>query len=261
MNKLYVIGDVHGDYDRLHLLLNKHNLISFDSKWIGDDSTLVLIGDLTDRGDKGIEVIELVMSLEKQAQAKGGNVVSLCGNHDAIFIAQASQFRGDLADRYCYELFEYNGGFFKEAKFVSENEEMFTWMQKRPLIFKFEENLFQHADSCVFYNSMGNTIDEINEKGFELMLSGAGAFDIFYRMTDCRYWDAVSEQLKTYRIDEYMEKHNVKRIFHGHTRFIGDEPQIYYDGKIINVDGSLSNGYRKTHNRGFVVEVHNAFTS
>jgi hypothetical protein len=53
----------------------------------------------------------------------------------------------------------------------------------------------------------------------------------------------------------YLARHNVDRVVHGHTRFIGDEPLEYFDGQVVNVDGSMSCGYRQSPTRGFIYEV------
>jgi hypothetical protein len=45
----------------------------------------------------------------------------------------------------------------------------------------------------------------------------------------------------------------VNKVVHGHTRNISNFPVWYYGGKICNVDGSLSCGYREDPDRGFIV--------
>jgi UDP-2,3-diacylglucosamine pyrophosphatase LpxH len=258
MIKTFCCGDIHGDYDRFVLLLQKSNLIDEQNNWIGGKNILVLTGDLTDRGEQGISVIKLVMALEKQAQSIGGNVVSILGNHDALIVARALQLRGESVNRDCALLFEYNGGIFQEAHELSEDDKMLKWMQERPLIYRHGYNLFQHADTTAYYEMFGDTLDEINKNAYRLMSIGEEAYEIFCEMTDRRYWDKQfgrKEPEIIERIEMYMSKHNVKRIIHGHTRFVGNEAQIYYDGKIINVDGSLSSGYRQSPDRGFIMEV------
>jgi hypothetical protein len=54
-------------------------------------------------------------------------------------------------------------------------------------------------------------------------------------------------------VEQYMDVFDTDIVVHGHTRFIGNQPQIYGNGNIINIDGSLSNGYRKDADRGFIV--------
>ena len=91
---VYVLGDVHGGYDRLIALLLKAGLIKSKNAspvryaWAGDGSTLVCTGDLIDKGDRSLPVLELVMAIEAQARAAGGAVIVTMGNHEAEFLAK-----------------------------------------------------------------------------------------------------------------------------------------------------------------------------
>ena len=46
------IGDVHGDFDDLCLILKRAGLIDDKLHWVGDHAILVQTGDLLDRGPK-----------------------------------------------------------------------------------------------------------------------------------------------------------------------------------------------------------------
>jgi len=78
------IGDVHGDFDDFVTILQRAELVDAQHHWAGNKATLVQVGDLLDRGPKPREVIDLLMSLEKEAPKAGGRVVSLLGNHEMM---------------------------------------------------------------------------------------------------------------------------------------------------------------------------------
>ncbi|MGA8623080.1 MAG: metallophosphoesterase [Candidatus Sulfotelmatobacter sp.] len=80
------IGDVHGDFDDFVTILQKVGLIDAQHHWTGGKTTLVQVGDLLDRGPKPRDVMDLLMSLEKEAPQAGGRVVSLLGNHEMMNI-------------------------------------------------------------------------------------------------------------------------------------------------------------------------------
>jgi diadenosine tetraphosphatase ApaH/serine/threonine PP2A family protein phosphatase len=65
-----VIGDLHGDYKALQALLKMVDL---------DSDLLIFLGDYTDRGPDGVEVIRTVKALKQQYPK---NVVALMGNHE-----------------------------------------------------------------------------------------------------------------------------------------------------------------------------------
>jgi hypothetical protein len=80
------VGDIHGDFDDLLLILQRMGIIDSQQHWIGSNSIFVQVGDLLDRGPKEREVMDLLMSLEKQAPNTGGQVVVLLGNHEVMNI-------------------------------------------------------------------------------------------------------------------------------------------------------------------------------
>jgi hypothetical protein len=81
---LIAIGDVHGDFDDFIVILEHAGLIDKQNHWAGGKSTFVQTGDLIDRGPKPREVLDLMMSLEREASKSGGRVVSLNGNHEMM---------------------------------------------------------------------------------------------------------------------------------------------------------------------------------
>ena len=107
---VFALGDVHGDYKRLVNLLIAGHLISGKPKypknveWAGGKAILACTGDLIDKWDQGVEVIELLRALRKSAAAQGGRVIVTSGNHEAEFlddpsVKKAADFRQELADR------------------------------------------------------------------------------------------------------------------------------------------------------------------
>jgi hypothetical protein len=84
--RVIAIGDVHGDFDDFCLVLRKVGLADSQNHWIGGKTILVQAGDVIDRGNKGREAMDLLIRLEKEAEAAGGEVVSLMGNHEVMNI-------------------------------------------------------------------------------------------------------------------------------------------------------------------------------
>jgi|GEM_PF-6857862 len=80
---IYAIGDIHGHYDKLR---DAHALIEEDRALYGDDDTpIVHIGDLCDRGPQTRQVIQYLL---EGVQARKEWVV-LKGNHDQMFLVRA----------------------------------------------------------------------------------------------------------------------------------------------------------------------------
>jgi len=84
IDRLVVVGDVHGDFERFKAVLKSANLIDSKLRWTGGKTHLVQMGDLPDRGPDTREIIEFLFKLEKSASRAGGHVHILIGNHDAM---------------------------------------------------------------------------------------------------------------------------------------------------------------------------------
>ena len=80
------VGDVHGDFDDFVLILQHSGLLDAQLHWVGNNTTLVQTGDLLDRGPKPRQVMDFLMSLQKEAPKKGGRVLVLLGNHEVMNI-------------------------------------------------------------------------------------------------------------------------------------------------------------------------------
>lgn len=93
-SRVIAVADVHGAYDSFLRILREAGLVDGSGRWIGGTATLVQTGDVTDRGLKVREVLDLLMALEAQAPKSGGRVVALLGNHEAM---NATRFVRDVA--------------------------------------------------------------------------------------------------------------------------------------------------------------------
>ena len=93
------LGDVHGGYDRLVKLLLAARLIQGKTPgaytWSGGKTVLVSVGDLIDKGNQSLPVLDLMMSLEGQAKAAGGAVIVTLGNHEAEFMAKSTNKKAE----------------------------------------------------------------------------------------------------------------------------------------------------------------------
>lgn len=78
------IGYIHGDFDDFVAILERTGLIDTQYRWTSGHATLVQTGDLLDRGPKIRQVLDLRMSLQKQAAKTRGRVLILLGNHEVM---------------------------------------------------------------------------------------------------------------------------------------------------------------------------------
>lgn len=86
VDSLFVVGDVHGQYDRLRSLLRNAGLVGEDGGWTGGSSHLVFLGDLFDRGPDVTRTLWFIYGLEREARAAGGRVHVVLGNHEIMVL-------------------------------------------------------------------------------------------------------------------------------------------------------------------------------
>ncbi|MEA1995393.1 MAG: metallophosphoesterase [Campylobacterota bacterium] len=73
MERIFVIGDIHGCYERLKTLLKKLH--------IKNNDMLIFLGDYIDRGTDSKKVVEEVINLKSQY-----HIITLLGNHEKMLL-------------------------------------------------------------------------------------------------------------------------------------------------------------------------------
>ena len=255
----FIIGDIHGHLDSLTGLLQDAGLTDASDAWTGGDARLFLLGDYVDRGPDGLGVMDLLMRLRFEADAVGGAVEALLGNHDVMLLA-AHRFRDEMpfgADLSFMDVWWRNGGRLRDLKGLTP--ERISWLVQRPAMARVGPALLQHADST-FYTDYGDTPAEVNAAFGGVLLNDE--YDIwvqlvvgFVRRMEFDEQNGGS----TDAAQEYLRVYGASRLLHGHTpipyvrrglRRPITAPWSYADGLCLNLDGGIFLG-----EPGFVYEL------
>ena len=84
VDRVVAFADVHGAYAEVTALLQSVQVVDSDLHWSGGKTHLVSLGDLLDRGDESRKVMDLLMRLQQEATAAGGQVHVVLGNHETM---------------------------------------------------------------------------------------------------------------------------------------------------------------------------------
>ena len=84
VDRIVAMADIHGAYDAMTATLQKARVLDADLKWSGGKTHLVIVGDILDRGPDSRAAMELLMRLEGEAEAAGGRVHVVFGNHESM---------------------------------------------------------------------------------------------------------------------------------------------------------------------------------
>jgi len=248
------LGDVHGCVAQLREALYRAGFIDERERWIGGDSRLWFLGDLTDRGPDGVGVLDLVMSLQAQAADQGGEVGCLLGNHELMLLAahlpggrRLRIVRHD-ADDEAHALFRErwlgNGG--QDTDSSRLTDEHLRWIAQLPAMMRVGDHLLVHADT-VGYLEYGESVDEVNANIAELLSDPVDVEEID-RLTHLmtKRFAFASDDGKAAR--EFLRAFGGRQLVHGHSPIpllLGIEPKavtgplVYAGGYAVNLDTGL----------------------
>ncbi len=82
--RIIAVGDLHGDYQAWLTIARAAGLIDAGNRWAGGKTTLVQLGDVTDREADSLKIVRSLQQLQKEAPRKGGRVIVVLGNHEAM---------------------------------------------------------------------------------------------------------------------------------------------------------------------------------
>jgi hypothetical protein len=246
VSRAFAVGDVHGFVDTLAARLHEAGLVAHDRRWCGGDATVWFTGDLADRGPAGAETIDLVMRLGEEAEAGGGAVRCLLGNHDLLLLAvarfgdfQTSSPRGSLREDWIA-----NGGRERDVELLGERH--LDWLAGLPALARHGTTLLAHCDSTL-YLELGGSIEEVNEAVSSVL---AGDEVRSWRRLNGLLWRR-NELRELDQARSFLDRFGCDRLVHGHTPIpyvTGAEPATvtepleYANGLCVNVDGGIYTG-------------------
>jgi hypothetical protein len=82
--RIVAVGDLHGDYSAWQDIARGAGLIDGGGHWTAGSTILVQLGDVTDRGQDSLKIVRSLQQLQREAPRKGGKVVVVLGNHEAM---------------------------------------------------------------------------------------------------------------------------------------------------------------------------------
>ncbi|EFJ49218.1 hypothetical protein VOLCADRAFT_90147 [Volvox carteri f. nagariensis] len=83
-DRLVAIGDIHGDYHKAVRAFRLAGLTDEHGRWSGGSTVAVQVGDILDRGDHEIRTLIMLERLAREAEAAGGRLYLLNGNHETM---------------------------------------------------------------------------------------------------------------------------------------------------------------------------------
>jgi hypothetical protein len=171
VERVVAFADVHGAYTELLGLLHETGILDAQDHWAAGHTQVVSLGDLLDRGAGSRQVMDLLMRLQGEAQAAGGQLHVLLGNHEAMNLlgdlryVTAGEYAsyGDLESsveraqrRQAWEAANGEGsgaafdlkfppGYFGQRAALSPKGKYGQWLLTLPVAIVLNDTLFMHA--------------------------------------------------------------------------------------------------------------------
>ena len=215
-----IVGDVHGDLERLFQALQPYP---------ADAWRTIFLGDLIDYGPFGVGALRF-------ARDRANSVV-LLGNHEVAMLWA-------LRDRSRIGFWMGIGGQDHDLKELARDQALQEWMRARPALLKLPDGtLAQHCGSDAYATllekSEPDPVGAINSRVREL-LSAEGERELWKILSGHNILPSQPE-----RLDRWLELTGSRRIVFGHNPHRGAQPETYHGGKALNFDGGFSRYHMK----------------
>ncbi len=226
---ILVVGDVHGDLERLFSGLEPYP----SDRW-----RTIFLGDLVDGGPFGVGAL-------RYARDRPHSTV-LLGNHEVLML-------GALRDRASrgpgLHAWLGAGGQPHDLEELARDEPLQRWLRELPAMLMLEHGtLAQHCDS----DELGTLVpaDEpdpvgaINREVRRLLAAGETQ-PLVDRMTSRGVF-----RRQPLRLEAWLRRTGARRVVHGHTPHRSRQPDVYAGGRALGFDGGMGRWGRPGAFRG-----------
>lgn len=217
---IYVMSDIHGEFEKYRAMLEK---IDFSQ-----EDTLFVLGDVVDRGPEPVRVL--------QNMAARDNVYLLKGNHEAM----ASY----VLRRLCVEITEENAQSQIDAALMraimewQQNGGDVTMKKFGELSMEDREDLLDFIDDAPLYDAV-----DVGERTFVLVHSGLGNFEPGKRLSQYSF-DELACMRPDYERRYYQDSSIYVVSGHTPTQAVTGKAQIYHACNNILIDCGAAYGGR-----------------
>lgn len=140
VDSLFVMGDIHGEYDNLIAVLRNAGIVDEQGGWVGGRAHLVVVGDMLDRGPNATRVLWFLYGLERDAARKGGRVHVLLGNHEVMVMTNDLRY---TTPKELYIAEAYGEPYWR--LFDPEQSVLGRWLATLPAVLQVGDVLFAHG--------------------------------------------------------------------------------------------------------------------
>ncbi|MBL7806242.1 MAG: metallophosphoesterase [Saprospiraceae bacterium] len=247
--RMLALSDIEGDFKAFKTILQGGGVIDESLNWQFGNGHVVLLGDFFDRGLQVTECLWLIYKLESEAEAAGGKIHFILGNHEIM------NLQGNTA--YVRRKYLENARLIGEdfTTWFDRNSELGRWLRTKNAVEKIGDYVFCHGGISPELAQTRLSLTEINKisrqhlgKPQDEILSDA-AKAIFDLQTGIFWYRAAAKNLASdAEITYVLQFAGAKRMVVGHT--LQPDLTALYNGRVICIDlyheQNLREGFMKT---------------
>lgn len=236
IDKILVLGDMHGMYEKLFRYLLNNKVIDRQGHWSWESGQLVISGDIFDRGNQVTETLWFLYRLEQEAAAAGGAVHYLLGNHELMVMENDLRYvHGKYLQLFRSARQSYAAQFDQETVFGQ-------WLRSRNTVICLNDILLSHAgiSPAVAAGRLG--LEQINkgmrkylqqnhEDSITRLLRGQEG-PLWYRAYIMSGWGGVGPGQE--ELEAVLQQYGASHMVVAHTTV--DSVQARYQRKLFAVD-------------------------
>ncbi|WP_154640137.1 metallophosphoesterase [Lewinella sp. W8] len=245
VKKIAAISDIHGQYPVARKLLETHGIIDENQNWAFGEGHLVVVGDVFDRGDQVNQTLWLLHNLQLQAEAAGGKLHFLLGNHETMIL------EGD--DRYVHRNYRITSALMTRTyqQLYGPDTYLGKWLRSLPLAVKINDLVFVHGGlSKEVVKAIDDDLDNLNHLYHKYLIDGniveatgrSGKLALLYQREGPLWYRGyfMEEETTEKDLNWILKRMGASRIIVGHTSF--EAIRSYFDGRVIAIDSSIKFG-------------------
>jgi hypothetical protein len=254
VSKIFIVSDIHGQFDRFKILLIKNKIVNKKMAWRFKKGHLVILGDVFDRGPQVTETLWTIYQLEQLARRKGGRVHFLLGNHEVMIL------HGDV--RYVHAKYAYAAEHILKLPvevLYGPLSVLGQWLRSKNTIIQINDMLFVHGGIHPGILTRNLNMDDINrlirdnlDTPLETIKEDELLTFLFFKNGPLWYRgyfpdeeDSISdeerfERLDTPAVQQTLDYFKVKHIIVGHTT--QKEVTPLYDNRVFATDTGIKMG-------------------
>ncbi len=252
--RIVVLSDPHGDFVPFVTTLQGAGVIDQQLNWIFGHNHLMIIGDISDRGEDVAAIYWLTYKLEEQAREAGGVVHFLIGNHEVMVAQSDLRYTASKYDTIAKQIG------LEHSQLWDSRTELGRWINSRNQIEVIGNLLFVHAGISRQIPATGLTIEQINDTVRKYMVlkrkatAHSPVAELVMRSNGTLWYRGMvnsNEDMNSEILSGILNYFGVKKIIVGHT--MKANVSEFFDGRVINVNVNNQKNMDKGASQGIII--------